>query len=423
MTFFSLLAKYQDLGPQTAGGSTDWMNLGSKFDKKLYQLTVEFDVQGVGQTIAMDYIWGRDSQHTVLGAQTFPLTNVTFKGSGRALKTFPINDGTIVKEVRLRPTGPTAGGFTNATASTTFFRILAADFEKEEFPPDVVSFTPWEDGGYEYDKYANQIDLEVNTNGYPVIVNVQVDGANLIVASTPWTFTVNTTEKDRRRNITIPPGMVGKKWRLYVDPSQPNISNLSDPSIAGMFQLFSHRFSFQPADKADVIHSGDWDDLGHPYDKYLRTVTVEWDLSLAPAHTSVVLQLDVVNGIGGGTLTSNVGQFTLTGSRSKCTFPIAVDTIAKLIRLYPITTPLPTGFKQWKYTFDKTDYPADVIFSTDWKAAQSPNEENPSWVTCNPKVELAWKKTIAMVVASETRKSAEVAYHQMCTGWRKHSFR
>jgi hypothetical protein len=147
-----------------------------------------------------------------------------------------------------------------------------------------------------------------------------------------------------------------------------------------MFQLFSHRFSFQKADKADVIHSGDWDDLGHGFDKYLRTVTVEWDLSLAPTGTSVILQLDIVNGIGGGTLVSNVGQFTLTGDRSKCTFPIAVDSIAKLIRLYPITTPLPIGFKQWKYTFDKTDYPADIIFSTEWKAAQSPNEENPTWV-------------------------------------------
>ena len=369
MTFYSLVTRYQITGEQTGGAATDWTNLGAKFDKKLYQMTVEFDTQGVDQTIYMDTVSGRDSTVYTENYQSFALTNPTITGSGRAQKTFPVADDTIVKEVRLRPGGPTTGGFTNGVAVTQMFRILSVEFEKEVFPPDVVSFTPREDGGYEYDKYANQLDLEVNTNNVVVMVNVQADGSSV------WAFSVATTEKDRRINITLPPGLIGKQWRLFIDPAQTAIA-----AGGGMFQLFSHRFSFQKADKADVIHSGDWDDLGHGFDKYLRTVTVEWDLSLAPTGTSVILQLDIVNGIGGGTLVSNVGQFTLTGDRSKCTFPIAVDSIAKLIRLYPITTPLPIGFKQWKYTFDKTDYPADIIFSTEWKAAQSPNEENPTWV-------------------------------------------
>jgi hypothetical protein len=378
MTFYSLVMKYYDVGIQTTSGATDWMNLGYKYDKRLYQMTVEFDViRGIDQTIVMDVLTGRDSFLYGEAVQSFTLLTADISGAGRTLKTFPIADGTIVKEVRLRPIalGGPEGGFTLNTASTFFFRILNVDFEKEDYPPDIVSYTPWEDDGYEYDKYANQIDLEVNTNNWPVTVNVQADGANVMIGGNPWTFTVTTTEKDRRRNITIPPGLIGKKWRLFVDTTQTSIA-----TDGGMFQLFSHRFSFQKADKADVVHSGDWDDLGHGYDKYLRTVTVEWDLSLAATGTNVVLQLDIINGIGGGTLVSNVGQFTLTGDRSKCTFPIAVDTIAKLIRLYPITTPLPIGFKQWKYTFDKTDYPADIIYSTPWKPAQGPVEENPTWV-------------------------------------------
>jgi hypothetical protein len=375
MTFFSLIMKYCDVGAQTTSGATDWMNLGCKFDKKLYQMTVEFDTQGIDQTIVMDVRTGRDSSLYGEAIQSFRLNCPVINGPSRALKTFPIADGIIVKEVRLRPSGPPPTGFTYNTASTLFFRILNVDFVKEDYPPDICAFTPWEDGGYEYDKYANQIDLEVNTNNYPITVNVQADGSNVTVGGIPWTFTVTTTESDRRRNVTLPPGLVGKKWRLFVNTTQSSIA-----SSGGMFQLFSHRFSFQNADKGEVAHSMDWDDLGHPYDKYLRTVTVEWDLSLAPGGTQVILQLDIINGIGGGTEVSSVGQFTLTGNRSKATFPLSADLIAKLIRLYPVTSPLPIGFKEWKYSFEKTDYPPDIIYTTDWKVAQGPNEENPSWL-------------------------------------------
>ena len=417
MNFYSLLMRYQETGDQTGGGITDWMDLGSKFDKRLYQMSVEFDTEGIGQTIWLDTVSGRDSVNEIDGAQSFVLSNPNINGAGRACKTFPVADGTIVKLVRVRPGGP-AAGFTYNTAISQTFRILSVEFEKEVYPPDVVTFTKWEDGGYEYDKYLNQIDLEVKTNDYPITVNVQADGSNVMVGGSPWTFVAQTTESDRRVNITVPPGLIGKQWRLYVNPSQANINNVSNPSIAGMFQLFSHRFSFQKADKADVVHSSDWDDLGHPYDKYLRTVTVEWDLSLASPGTQVILQMDIINGIGGGTEVSNVGQFTLTGNRSKATFPIATDTIAKLVRLYPITTPLPVGFKEWKYSFEKTDYPPDIIYSTEWKPVQGQNELNPSWVW----IDMDTAGVAASVVLKSESGSAFTFSHTGSVDARKNSY-
>jgi hypothetical protein len=379
MTFFRLLFRYDDQAELTAGGATDWMNLSTKFDKKLYWMTVEFDVAGIGQSLVIDTIAGPGAGSYNPAVQSFVLNNPTLIGGGdgspqRALQTFPILDGTVCKEVRVRPIS-TAPGLNQA--ATVLFKILAVSFEKEEYPPDITSFTPWTDGGSEFDKYANQIELQVNTNGQFITVNIQADGQNVMVGGNPYTFTVQSTDSDRRRNVTLPPGLIGKQWRLYVNPSQ---ANLWTGGGTGMFQLFNHRFSFQPADRGDVVHSQDWDSLGHPFDKYLSTITFEWDLSLDPPGTQVVFQMDAKTGIGGGTLTSNIAQFTLSGGRSKATFPIPANTIVKLIRVYPITTPLPIGFKNWKYEVAKTPYPADIILSTEWRDAENPDSKNPSWL-------------------------------------------
>ena len=369
--FYGMTLVYQDTEMLTSGGNCDWMDLGYPHDKKLYQMVVEFDSAGVNQTLVIDTMAGVDGKTYTPAVQSFVLTNTLYAGAGlngqgtaRAKKSFPIADGTIVKLVRVRPYADTTVG----AAAVTFFEIFSVAFEKEDYPPDIVSFTKWEDDGYPFLKYINQATLSVNTNNVGVTVQIQADGATVA------TEVVTSTDSDRIRNLTIPSGITGRQWRLYVDTSQTAIA-----SGGGVFQLWNDGkiFRFQPADRGEVGHTFDWDDLGHQWDKYLRTVTVEWDDT---GGSNVTLQLDTISGIGGQTVTTNVASFTLSGGRSKATFPLPVDTIAKMIRLYPSTTP-PVTFRQWKYSFDKIDYPADIIYSTEWRDAASPNDKNPSWIS------------------------------------------
>ena len=373
MNFFRLFFRYDDQTELTAGGPTDWMNLGVKYDKKLYWMTVEFDVNGIGQTIVIDTIAGPGVGTYTPAVQQFSLNNPVLSDSspGRAIQTFPINNAIAVcKEVRVRPIA-TASDV--GQGATVLFKIYSATFEKEDYPPDITSFTPWETGSYEYDKYANQLDLEVNTNNKIITVNIQADGANVMVAATPFTFTVQSTESDRRRNITFPPGLIGIQWRIFVDPTQ---ANLWTGGGVGMFQLFSKRFVFQPADRGDVGHTFDWDDLGHPYDKLLFTIVIEYDTTLGGP---IVLQMDTLSGINGTTVTTALTTFSLGTGRGKTSYSIPAGTIAKMVRVYPKTTPNP-GYKQWKYAFTKTDYPPDHVTVTEWRNASSPTDKDPSWL-------------------------------------------
>jgi hypothetical protein len=362
-TFYSLMFQYQETGLLTAGGTTDWMDLDHPFDKKLHQMTVTFDTEGTDRTIVLDTISGKDGDTYNEAVQTFVLSNPTILGAGRAKKSFPVTDGIIAKLVRVRPVA-TAGAV--GQSSVAFFKIHSVDFQKETYPEDVTGFTPWEDGGLSYLKYANQVVLEVNTNGVAVECWLQADNV------TKFKFTVISTEADRQRNITVPTGLTGYRWRLFVDLTQPALANRE-----GMWQLFSHSLKFEQADKGEVAHTFDFDDLGHPYDKLLLSVVFEYDTTLGGP---ITLQMDTLTGIGGVTLNSNVAQFTLGTGRGKTEFPIAADTVAKMIRIYPLGATIPSGYKQWKYALQKVDYPPDIIHTTDWRDASDPNDKEPSWL-------------------------------------------
>jgi hypothetical protein len=366
ITFYSLTIVYQDLDLLTAGGSGDWTDLGHPHDKRLYQFVVTFDTAGIDQKIAFDTLSGIDGKTFNRSVQVFTLSNPTITGGGgRAKKTFPISDGIIAKMVRVRPYAPQSPG----GAMDVLFKIFSVEFtEKEDYPPDIVSFTPWEDGDYPFAKYLNQATLDVDTNGVAITVQIQADGV------TVSTQTVTGTGSNRDQNLTTLPTATGKKWRIFVDPVQDAIV-----SGGGKFQLFNPGkiFRFQPADRGEVGHTFDWDDLGHPWDKYLRSVTIEWDNT---GGSNVVLQLDTLTGIGGQTVNSALATFTLSGGRAKKEFPLPKDMIAKMIRIYP-TSPPPVSFKQWKYSFDKVDYPCDIVLSTEWRNAESPDDKNPSWLS------------------------------------------
>lgn len=332
----------------------DWDDLGYPYDKRLYTVTIQWDnTAGTDVVMVLDLLSGIGGGTVQAAVATFDLGT-----AGRSERTFPLPDGLIAKDVRLYP---------QTTPLPVGFKSWKYNFQKEDYPPDIVAFTKWEDGGSEYNKYLNQLDIEVNTNNVAVTVQVQADGATVFI------FNATATEKNRKINVTIPTGLQGKMWRLFIDPTQSALT-----TGGGEFQLFNHRFAFQAADKGEVGHTFDWDDLGHPWDKYLRTITVEWDDS---SGSNVTLVMDTLSGIGGQTVTPGVASFTLTGGRSKCVFPIAPDTIAKMVRVYPSGGTIPTGFKQWKYKFDFDPYPADIIFSTGWKDAESPNDKNPTWLS------------------------------------------
>ena len=355
--FYRLIFRYQEIAQLTAGGTGDWDDLGTKHDKRLYQMCVVFDTEGTDRQIVLEGITGRDGN--VLGiTKTFNLSNPTIIGPGRAMKVFPLSesgddsDAVIVKLVRVRPLALTSAG----TAATNFFKILEVSFpDREEFPPDVVSVTPWEDGGYEYDKILNQVDVEVDTNGQPVNFRVQADGL-----SVGPVLTVATLENDRRRNLTVPAGLVGKKWRIYCDPGQSAIA-------AGIakFQLFSHSFKFQRYDPGEVTHTQDWNDLGHPYDKRLYLLTLRWDNTSGAA---VTMALDLLSGVSGGVFQQAVQTFLIPANsgRSEKTFPLSDGLFAKMVRVYPQGNTIPVGFKSWNYTFQAENLPADIVPFTEW---------------------------------------------------------
>src|SRR5262249_6697068 len=48
-------------------------------------------------------------------------------------------------------------------------------------------------------------------------------------------------------------------------------------------------------------------------------------------------------------------------------------------RIYP-TGSVPLDFKQWSYNVQKIQYPPDILEATDWRLAESPTDQNPSWI-------------------------------------------
>ncbi len=304
---------------------TPWSDEGHPYEKHLLHLYL--DVDTAGQTISFNL----ESEAGVLQSLTVNTTEATRTGQ------IPLNQNLIAKKVRLKVTNVPANGK---------FQLFRYHFEKIDYPPDTIYATEWRDEGTPYDKYFQQVILDVNTNGQNVPLIIEGDGGD------KQTVTVNSTLADPKRNITLNPQITAKKARLKITPG-------TIPG-SGRFQLFSHAFVWLPADKGPVKHSFDWDDLGHPFDKRLKTVTLEYDKGAPPA----TMLMDILTGIDG--TTQNVAPpFVLTGTgRSKQTFAIADNTFVKMIRFRPSSVP-DGNFKHWEYRFDFDPYPADIVLFTD----------------------------------------------------------
>lgn len=330
---YSLGVTFEPLAEATKGRITDWQSCGHEWDKRLYELTIEYDAKGQGATLAIDTLSGVSGATYNAAVQLVQLS-----GTGRTKAVVPIVDGVIAKMVRLRPT-VTAGDYL----------IYNWKFQFEPYPPDTVFFSEYDDGGYPYEKWYQQIVLDVDTGGGTATLALETE------SGTAQSINVTTTHSTRDFVYTLSPAITGRKMRIKV----LNIT------AGGKFQLFAKPvYIFDQADKGPVIHTSAWNDLGHEFDKELVTITFEYENSSGV----VEMKMDTLSGISGGTLTSGVQSFLLNQTgRAKQTFAINAGTVVKMIRLYPVGPANPASFKVWKYTVQKNDWPADTVRFTPWE--------------------------------------------------------
>lgn len=325
------------------GKITDWDDLGHPFDKKLQTFTVEYDAKGQTIDLYLDTLSGINGNTQNLAVNTFTISG------GRGKKTFPITNTVVCKMARIRPSIPVSN-----------FMIWDYDFPgKLLYPPDIISFTDYKDGGNPYEKYFEQIAMNVDTGGVAATVSIEVDGTVLSPS-----YTVNSTDTNRARVLTLSPAIKGRRIRMLISIG-----------AGGKFQLWDWDVISTPADKGPVFHTTDWDNLGHMYDKRLQTVTFEYEVS-ADTYMNMYMMVGVT-----GSTQSQVGPFQFllkSGGRRHETFPIPElvlggPPICKMVRFEPASTNV--VFKSWKYDFTKILFPPDIIYYTDSKDGGSPYEK------------------------------------------------
>lgn len=331
-----------------SGKAYDWNAHGWDFDKRMVLLKVEYDNRDESGTahditLVVDTQGGPHGATTNLAAASWVLPASI---PGRNKVSLPFPKDVVAKLTRMRPLlAPN-----QAQPAYNVFAIIDFSYEYERYPADVISNTEYRDGGSPYDKYWQQLLLDVNTNGQNVTVSIDVDGTIL-----GTTYVINTTISTRNVNITLPPLTKGKKARAIVD--------VSGMSSTALFQLFNHDWITLPADKGPVLADYDFDDLGWPHDKKLQRVTI-WYEQGTPA-SNVIIQMDVIEGINGTTVTVNKQQFILTGTgRAQQSFLVIDGTVVKAVSMHPTNND--KNFRMWKYQFDKIDYPPDIAEPGEW---------------------------------------------------------
>ena len=326
-----------DAYPADIVNFTDYSDYGYQYEKRFYVLYVNADTNGTNVTVDIEGDGSVKQTVTINGT-----------ASNRMISKAVTID-VISKLLRLKVTNIPSGGK---------FQLFDHKFEYEKMPPETVLYTEWEDQGYQYLKYVEQILLDVNTNGQTVPVKVYGDGV------LKQTINVNTTQATRSYNATLNPSMTYQIMRLEVDSG-------SIPS-GGRFQLWSWKPIWQPADKGPVTHSMDWTDAGHPYDKKFVEMTFEYETD----SDNIQIGIDTLTGINGNTETANVKTFTITSAgRGKAVIPMlsnaGTEIIAKMLRVHSngVNGGGSQGidFKMWNVQFPGLiPYPADIVPFTDW---------------------------------------------------------
>jgi len=412
INFFSVSLRYEERGLLTSAFTSDWNDQGYPWDKRIYSLTIQYvatsNFLGTSSSTEIDFVVdafvGVNGNLYRGSVASFSLDTALIPATDKTIVVFPMPDGIIAKELRIR-----------GTAEASQFRILAWSFDYEKYPRDITIFSDWQDNNYAYDKYLQQVSFDVDTNGQSIPVQIQADGV------TVQTLTVQAYSGDRRRNPTCIGNLTGRKWRYLIDQTQiisahgtatisggtsvawasgdhftaamvgmvwdqtspstliasfinANSITLSQAlspgtvnfAIEGKFQVFDLAWDMLPADRGPVTHTFDYEDGGYPYDKRLKEITIDYDNNGGGPYTVL---LDLLCGVDGDVLVPSADSYVLPGnSRGKKTFPVHGNLIGKMWRIHPqVAGPLAQSAKIWGHTMDFDKYPADITLFTDWE--------------------------------------------------------
>lgn len=331
-SLYSISLDFAPLAEIQRAKGYDWDDLGYPYDKRLQNLSIEYNMVGQDVVVSLDTISGVQGETQTQNVMVFTLGGV---GTGRAKAVVPIRTEALVqlvcKMVRLRPSVATAN-----------FQIFDYDFEFEKYPADITLFTEPSDYGSPWLKYFDQLWLEVDTGGVEAAVNVFIDAG----ASPAQVLLVTSTANDRMRPFTLRSGLVGRMARLAVTVT-----------AGGKFQLFKHNFIWTAADKGEVLHSFDWSDVGHPFDKRFYHVWLEYEVN----ETTSIL-LEGIGGVGGSQTTTAIATLSLTaGGRKKQQYQFPTNSIYKMVRLIPQTSNPTVTARIYKPEYKFEPLPADIV--------------------------------------------------------------
>lgn len=322
-SFYSIVFNAIPQAQVQQGRVTDWDDVGYPHDKRLYEFVIEYDTGGTAVDLALDTVNGISGNNISSAVQTFALT-----GSGRSQATLKATDGIIAKKFRVRP-----------TVESAHFRIFSVNYVCENYPPDIVPFTPYDDYKHPYEKHLQVLHLDVDTGNVAASVDIEGDGAVL------QTVSVTSTEATRHQQFALTNALIAKKIRLKATAGS-----------SGKFQLHGHRFEFEPY-PPDTVYFTETSEYGYPYLKYLQQLIID-------VNTNNQIVPVTIEGDGVDLETVNI-QTTRTDRRRHIT--LQESQTARKIRLKVGT--IPSGGRFQLFSHDFVHLPADkgpVKHTFDW---------------------------------------------------------
>jgi hypothetical protein len=321
--FYSIVFNVIPRAQVQFGRTSEWDEVGHPHDKRLYEFVVEYDTAGGSIDLALDTISGIAGATITLAVQTFTIT-----GAGRAQATLKANDGIIAKKFRVRP-----------TVETAHFKIFSVNYICENYPPDIVPFTPYDDYKHPYEKHLQVLHLDIDTGNVAASVDIEGDGAVL------QTVSVTSTEATRHQQFALTNSLIAKKIRLKATAGS-----------GGKFQLHGHRFEFEPY-PPDTVYFTETSEHGYPYTKYLQQLIID-------VNTNNQIVPVTIEGDGSDLQTVNI-QTTRDDRRRLLTLNQSLT--ARKIRLKVGT--IPSGGRFQLFSHDFVHLPADkgpVKHTFDW---------------------------------------------------------
>lgn len=260
---------------------TDWDDLGFVGTKYLRQLELEIDTHGSNVQVAVQ-VDGVTSEILLVNTalrQIVPLSLIV---------------DTIGRLVRL---------IINGTVGFDYYRH---EFEFLKDAIEATKFaTEWTDLDYDGLKLLRELELDINTGGQPVNVDVQVDG------NTEETLAVSTAVR-QIVPLSLNVDTFGKLVRL--------VFNSADG--VAKFKYYKHQFEFLKDSIETTKLATEWTDLGYPGDKRLQQLELEINTHNSPV--TVQVQAD-----GATTETITV----TTSARQVVPLSLVADTIGKVVRI------------------------------------------------------------------------------------------